>query len=134
RLFQLLRKPGHSHRDPHLRLPGRCRLGAGRWRYRRRLRSGLRATGDAEQSASALECDRSGGERALAGRSNLMLLLIDNYDSFTYNLYQYLSELGAEVIVRRNDRITFDEIAELGPERIVISPGPGDPADAGVSV
>jgi anthranilate synthase/aminodeoxychorismate synthase-like glutamine amidotransferase len=63
-----------------------------------------------------------------------MLLLIDNYDSFTYNLYQYLSELGAEVVVRRNDQITLDEIADLGPEQIVISPGPGDPEDAGVSV
>jgi anthranilate synthase/aminodeoxychorismate synthase-like glutamine amidotransferase len=63
-----------------------------------------------------------------------MLLLIDNYDSFTYNLYQYLSELGAEVVVRRNDQITLDEIADLGPKQIVISPGPGDPEDAGVSV
>jgi anthranilate synthase/aminodeoxychorismate synthase-like glutamine amidotransferase len=63
-----------------------------------------------------------------------MLLLIDNYDSFTYNLYQYLSELGAEVVVRRNDQISPDEIEELAPRRIVISPGPGDPDDAGVSV
>ena len=63
-----------------------------------------------------------------------MLLLIDNYDSFTYNLYQYLSELGADVLVRRNDQITLDEIGDLQPERIVISPGPGNPDDAGVSV
>ncbi len=63
-----------------------------------------------------------------------MLLLIDNYDSFTYNLYQYLSELGADVVVRRNDQVTLDEIEDLNPERIVISPGPGDPDDAGVSV
>jgi anthranilate synthase/aminodeoxychorismate synthase-like glutamine amidotransferase len=63
-----------------------------------------------------------------------MLLLIDNYDSFTYNLYQYLSELGAEVVVRRNDQITVDEIEDLRPTQIVISPGPGDPEDAGVSV
>lgn len=63
-----------------------------------------------------------------------MLLLIDNYDSFTYNLYQYLSELGAEVLVRRNDQMTLDDIAELRPEKIVISPGPGDPDDAGISV
>lgn len=63
-----------------------------------------------------------------------MLLLIDNYDSFTYNLYQYLCELGTEVVVRRNDAITLEEIAQLQPERIVISPGPGDPDDAGVSV
>lgn len=63
-----------------------------------------------------------------------MLLLIDNYDSFTYNLYQYLSELGADVLVRRNDQITLAEIESMQPERIVISPGPGNPDDAGVSV
>lgn len=62
-----------------------------------------------------------------------MLLLIDNYDSFTYNLYQLLSELGEEVEVMRNDAITVAEIDALGPERIVISPGPGSPDDAGVS-
>ena len=62
-----------------------------------------------------------------------MLLLIDNYDSFTYNLYQYLSELGQEVKVARNDKITIDEIEKLAPERIVISPGPGTPEDAGIS-
>jgi anthranilate synthase/aminodeoxychorismate synthase-like glutamine amidotransferase len=62
-----------------------------------------------------------------------MLLLIDNYDSFTYNLYQYLSELGEEVNVFRNDTITLDEIERLDPERIVISPGPGTPLDAGIS-
>ena len=61
-------------------------------------------------------------------------LLIDNYDSFTYNLYQYLSELGADVVVHRNDRITPDEIEALQPRRIVISPGPKTPAEAGVSV
>ena len=62
------------------------------------------------------------------------VLLIDNYDSFTYNLYQYLCELGAEVTVHRNDEITLDEIAALGPERIVISPGPKTPKEAGISV
>ncbi len=62
-----------------------------------------------------------------------MLLLIDNYDSFTYNLYQYLRELGAEVEVRRNDKVTLDEIAVLRPERIVISPGPCTPNEAGLS-
>jgi anthranilate synthase/aminodeoxychorismate synthase-like glutamine amidotransferase len=62
-----------------------------------------------------------------------VLLLIDNYDSFTYNLYQYLSELGAAVKVYRNDKITIKEIEKLAPERIVISPGPGYPAQAGVS-
>ncbi|MBO0791302.1 MAG: anthranilate/aminodeoxychorismate synthase component II, partial [Ktedonobacteraceae bacterium] len=62
-----------------------------------------------------------------------MLLLIDNYDSFTYNLYQYLSELGAEVVVRRNDEATVDVIEKLRPERIVISPGPCTPNEAGLS-
>ena len=56
-----------------------------------------------------------------------MLLLIDNYDSFTYNLYQYLRELGAEVDTRRNDKITLDEIEEMAPDGIVISPGPCTP-------
>ncbi len=63
-----------------------------------------------------------------------MILMIDNYDSFTYNLVQYLGEIGAELVVHRNDRITLDDIAALGPERIVISPGPGTPDDAGISV
>ena len=62
-----------------------------------------------------------------------MILLIDNYDSFTYNLFQYLSELGQEVSVVRNDMITLDGIERLAPERIVISPGPGTPAQAGIS-
>ncbi len=63
-----------------------------------------------------------------------MILLLDNYDSFTYNLYQYLCELGAEVQVVRNDQATLEELEGMAPERIVISPGPGTPRDAGVSV
>lgn len=63
-----------------------------------------------------------------------MILLIDNYDSFTYNLYQYLCELGQDVEVVRNDKISIDAIENLKPERIVISPGPGTPLDAGISV
>ncbi len=63
-----------------------------------------------------------------------MILLIDNYDSFTYNLYQYLGELGAEVEVVRNDQATLEELEAMGPERIVISPGPCTPKEAGVSV
>ncbi len=63
-----------------------------------------------------------------------MLLIIDNYDSFTYNLAQYLGELGADPIVRRNDQIRIEEIAALAPDRIVISPGPGRPEHAGVSI
>ena len=62
-----------------------------------------------------------------------MLLLIDNYDSFTYNLYQYLSELGAEVVTVRNDKITLEEVADMSPEGIVISPGPGTPRESGIS-
>jgi len=62
-----------------------------------------------------------------------MLLVIDNYDSFTYNLVQYFGELGADPLVRRNDEITPDEIATLNPERIVISPGPCTPTEAGIS-
>ena len=62
-----------------------------------------------------------------------MLLLIDNYDSFTYNLFQYLSELGQDVRVARNDKITIEEIERLEPERIVVSPGPSTPQRAGIS-
>ena len=62
-----------------------------------------------------------------------MLLLIDNYDSFTYNLFQYLSELGEEVVVLRNDQTTIDEIERMSPRRIVISPGPSTPENAGIS-
>ena len=63
-----------------------------------------------------------------------MILIIDNYDSFTYNLVQYLGELGATIRVRRNNEVTLDEISSMAPERIVISPGPGRPEAAGISV
>lgn len=63
-----------------------------------------------------------------------MILLIDNYDSFTWNLYQYFCELGAEVLVRRNDEMTLAEIADLAPAKIVISPGPCTPDEAGISL
>ena len=63
-----------------------------------------------------------------------MLLLIDNYDSFTYNLFQYLCELGQDVKVVRNDKTTIKNIEAMAPERIVISPGPGTPLDAGISI
>jgi anthranilate synthase/aminodeoxychorismate synthase-like glutamine amidotransferase len=62
-----------------------------------------------------------------------MILVIDNYDSFTYNLVQYFGELGAELVVRRNDQTTLREIEELRPDKICISPGPGTPDDAGIS-
>ena len=62
-----------------------------------------------------------------------MILLIDNYDSFTYNLYQYLAYLGEAVEVHRNDKLSVAEVEQMQPERIVISPGPGKPGDAGIS-
>ena len=62
-----------------------------------------------------------------------MILMIDNYDSFTYNLVQYLSELGEKLVVFRNDKITLDEIQKMKPGYIVISPGPGRPSEAGIS-
>ena len=62
-----------------------------------------------------------------------MILVIDNYDSFTYNLVQYLGELGAKLVVYRNDEITIPKIKKLKPKKIIISPGPGTPADAGIS-
>jgi len=61
-----------------------------------------------------------------------MILVIDNYDSFTYNLVQYLGELGAEIEVRRNDQVTLEEIERMAPERIVLSPGPKTPNEAGI--
>ena len=64
----------------------------------------------------------------------MRVLVIDNYDSFTYNLVQYLGELGAEVLVRRNDEVSAEEIPALNPDRIVISPGPCTPNEAGVSL
>ena len=63
-----------------------------------------------------------------------MILLLDNYDSFTYNLYQYLSELGADVVVVRNDQTTIEELEALGPEKVVVSPGPSNPDHAGISI
>lgn len=63
-----------------------------------------------------------------------MLLLIDNYDSFTWNLYQYFCELGADVVVKRNDEITLAEITAMAPEKLVISPGPCTPTEAGISL
>ncbi len=62
-----------------------------------------------------------------------MILVIDNYDSFVYNLVQFLGELGAQVVVKRNDRVTVDEISKMRPSSIIISPGPGQPQYAGIS-
>ena len=66
--------------------------------------------------------------------NRLVIFVLDNYDSFTYNLVQYLGELGAEVEVRRNDEVTIEEIEAMHPERIVLSPGPCTPQDAGISI
>jgi anthranilate synthase/aminodeoxychorismate synthase-like glutamine amidotransferase len=63
-----------------------------------------------------------------------VILLLDNYDSFTYNLAQYLGQMGQRVVVKRNDEISLDEVAAMRPERVVISPGPGRPENAGISV
>src|SRR5512138_847006 len=63
-----------------------------------------------------------------------MVLVIDNYDSFTYNLVQYLGEMGAEVEVRRNDQVTVEDVEAMRPERIVVSPGPCTPREAGISI
>jgi anthranilate synthase/aminodeoxychorismate synthase-like glutamine amidotransferase len=63
-----------------------------------------------------------------------MVFVLDNYDSFTYNLVQYLGELGAKIEVRRNDQVTVDEVEAMGPERILVSPGPCTPGEAGISV
>jgi len=63
-----------------------------------------------------------------------MILMIDNYDSFTFNIVQYLGELGADVVVKRNDKINLEEVKQLNPEKIVISPGPCTPDQAGISI
>ena len=107
-------------------LARRRRAPAGGRRDRRRLRPGRRARGVPAQARRARGGDRAGGGAA-------MILLIDNYDSFTYNLAHLFGELGAEVVVRRNDEIDADEAEQLAPEHLVISPGPGRPADAGAT-
>src|SRR5256885_3174181 len=90
----------------------------------------------ARGAARGRDCDerngRPGGSRHEGGRS--MILMIDNYDSFTWNLVQYLGELGAEVRVFRNDEIVAADIAAMRPEGIVISPGPCTPTEAGISL
>ena len=76
----------------------------------------------------------SGRSHAEGGRLRGMVFILDNYDSFTYNLVQYLGELGATPEVRRNDQVTVEEIEAMQPERIVVSPGPCTPAEAGISI
>ena len=106
-------------------------LGAGGRRHRGRLRPAPRVPRMREQGACADPGDRS---RARGCRLMPRLLMIDNYDSFTYNLVQYLGELGAEVEVLRNDAAPVEELLARRPDGLVISPGPGRPADAGVTI
>ena len=116
----------HVHRDPHRSPAGRARLPAGGRRHRRRLESRGRAPGVPEQARGPRSGDRGRAETQ-------MILLIDNYDSFTYNLAHLFGELGAEVVVRRNDEITPDEAEALSPSHLVVSPGPGRPEEAGAT-
>ena len=120
----------HVHRDPHAVAARRRRAPAGGRRHRRRLGSGRRARGVPRQAARARDRDRAG--RVGAGRG-AVILLIDNYDSFSYNLAHLFGALGAEVVVRRNDELDADEAERLAPSHLVVSPGPGRPADAGAT-
>jgi anthranilate synthase component II len=87
-----------------------------------------------QQSQGVVSCGR--GSRALCwpGREGTMIILIDNYDSFTWNLYHYLGDLGAETVVHRNDKISVGQVMSSRPEAIVISPGPGTPSQAGIII
>src|SRR5262245_66345197 len=87
---------------------------------------------DAAQSARAAQGGRACVEREAGG--GRMIAMIDNYDSFTYNLVQYLGELGAQVRVFRNDEVTLEELEALAPSHVVLSPGPGTPDDAGITL
>jgi anthranilate synthase component 2 len=89
--------------------------------------------GNVEQGAS-LDASRRNGDDFTCSRRVIMILMIDNYDSFTFNIVQYLGELGADVKVVRNDEITVPDIEKLAPEKIVISPGPCTPNEAGISL
>ena len=126
RLHRLRRQPRFLHRDPHDHDP------------RRRARASRPAPASSPTRTRRRSTKRRATRRGRCCRRSRwrrpgshVILLIDNYDSFTYNLAQYLGELGAPPLVRRNDEITLDEIEALQPERIVISPGPGRPEDAG---
>ena len=116
RLCAAERRPRHVHRHPNARAARRRRLPPGRRRYRRRLRPGRGAPGVPEQARGARGGDRRGGAR--------MILLVDNYDSFTYNLAHLLQELGADVLVRRNDAIDADEAERLSRRTSSSLPGP----------
>jgi len=91
---------------------------------------------ETRQAASLHECRRTRSLRTLRLKfyNGLVVFVLDNYDSFTYNLVQYLGELGAQVEVRRNDQVTVGEVEAMRPERIVVSPGPCTPQEAGISI
>src|SRR4030095_13405667 len=129
RLRVVLRQPGLVHHHPDHRLPRPPRLDSGGRGHRGRLRSQDRVAGDLLEGPRP----RAGApDRRRAGAP--MILVIDNYDSFTYNLVQYLGELGAKMEVVRNDAMDVDAVARMRPERIVLSRGPGNPDQAGVSL
>ena len=121
------RQPRLLHHHPHARDYRPPCDGAGRRGHRGRLQPVGGISGNAGQGARA-------HSRARAGARGPVILVIDNYDSFTYNLVQYLGELGTNPIVRRNNEITLDEIGKLAPKQIVISPGPGRPEQAGITL
>src|SRR5439155_3509339 len=115
------------HRDPHDRAARRRRTPPGRRRDRRGVGPDRGARGVSAQACRARDGDRPGGGGLMAN-----VLLIDNYDSFTYNLAHLFGELGAEVVVRRNDEVTVEQAEAMEPTHVVISPGPGRPEAAGV--
>ena len=118
----------HVHRDPHDR-PARRRRAA----CRRARGSSPTPTRPPSTRSACASWPRS-RRRSSSRRRSGMILLVDNYDSFTYNLAHLFGELGAEVVVRRNDAIDADEAERLAPSHLVVSPGPGRPADAGASL
>src|SRR5207244_1495863 len=115
------------HRDPDDRVARRRGAAPGGRRDRRRLRPDCRARGVPAQAR------RSGDRHRPRGGGLMAVLLIDNYDSFTYNLAHLFGELGAEVVVKRNDEISVAEAEAMAPSHVVVSPGPGRPEAAGVS-
>src|SRR5213079_1749282 len=125
----VLGQPRLVHHDPDDRLPRSARVGPGRRRHRRRLRSEDRVARDVLEGPGDAARAPHGG-----GRGAAMILVIDNYDSFTYNLVQYLGELGVDLEVVRNDAVDVERIVAMAPQAIVISPGPGTPDQAGVSL
>ncbi len=138
RLSRLHRRPRHVHPHPHGRAEGRARAHPGRRRHRRGRQARLRVRGVGEQGARGEGRDRArrdaGGLVVSATADAPRVLVIDNYDSFTYNLVQFLGELGADLEVVRNDRAGVDELLARRPDRVVVSPGPCTPNEAGISL